>query len=180
MSIGLKKPIFQNWLDLLFALVILGSVVAAMMAGRADILLAGAIVLLALIAGFVAISLTKAKTTISRRHRPDPSSAAPNERIFFEIAADVIAQMRASIGTKAWELAASVQGLHIDKHTGRVLKMTKDPAEAIALLIHRYENFLGRRITTTPLPLEKDMAGALRPINKNLHIIEKYFNPNPR
>jgi hypothetical protein len=100
--------------------------------------------------------------------------------MFYEITSDIVAQMRYRIGNKALELADEVQGLKIDMRTGRILKITKEPSEIIAMLIYRYEKYLGIKIITTPEPLGKNMAGVLRPVNQNLSIIEKYFKPKSK
>ena len=119
-----------------------------------------------------------AKKRVVRNAPLEYEKIPARERIFYEIASDIIAQIRYRIGGRALELAGAVQGLKIDERTGRVLAMTKDPAEVIAMLIYHYEKFLGTKIITTPEPLGKDMAAVLRPVNKNLSIIEKYFKIN--
>jgi hypothetical protein len=116
-----------------------------------------------------------------RRNAPfEYENIASQERMFYEITSDIVAQMRYRIGNKALELADEVQGLKIDMRTGRILKITKEPSEIIAMLIYRYEKYLGIKIITTPEPLGKNMAGVLRPVNQNLSIIEKYFKPKSK
>ncbi len=115
------------------------------------------------------------------RNAPLAYESIPSrERVFYEITSDIVAQMRYRIGDKALELASKVRGLKIDRSTGRITKITKDPAEVIAVLIYQYEKCLGIKIITTPEPLGKDMAPVLRPVNQNLSIIEKYFKPNSK
>jgi hypothetical protein len=133
-----------------------------------------ALILLAGAAAFV--GNLYAKRRISRRAPIEYEMMPPHERIFYEITSDIIGQMRNQIGNKALAMANEIDGLSIDPNGGRVIKMAKDPSELIALLIYKYEKIIGRKITATPEPVGKDVSDAIRPVNQNLNIIEKYFN----
>ena len=69
------------------------------------------------------------------------------ERIYYEIISDIIAQMRLRIGDDALEIAQQIPALEINGESGRVLRIADDPAKIVALLIHRYEMFLGKPIS---------------------------------
>lgn len=144
-----------------------------------DLLLyALAIIALAIVSALIGKRYAQKRTG---RNAPLEYENIPSqERVFYEIASDIIAQIRYRIGNRALELAGEIPGLKIDKRTGRILKLTKDPAEVIAMLMYKYEKFLGKKILATPKPVEKNLAGILRPINQNLSIIEKYFKSNPK
>jgi len=142
------------------------------------IVYAASIIALAIV--FALIGRRYAKKRVGRNAPFEYENIDERQRMFYEITSDVIAQMRYRIGNRALELAGEVQGLKIDKRTGRILKITKDPSEVIAMLIYRYEKHLGIKIIATPEPLGKNMAGVLRPVNQNLSIIEKYFKPNSK
>ncbi len=132
---------------------------------------------LILLAGMAAfIGNFYAGRRISRGSPLEYKKTPTRDRLFYEITSDIIAQIRNQIGNKALIMANQIDGLLVDNRTGRVIKMEKDPSEIIALLIYKYENALGRKITATPEPIGKDVSEVIRPVNKNLKILEKYFN----
>ncbi|MBP6913387.1 MAG: hypothetical protein KBC00_02130 [Candidatus Levybacteria bacterium] len=47
--------------------------------------------------------------------------------------------MRQKVGERALDIAPHVDGLTIDKKTGRVLKLTRNPSKIIAELVSEYE-----------------------------------------
>ncbi len=69
-----------------------------------------------------------------------------NERTFYEILSDVIMEMRERVGDKAIDIAAGVEGLKIDKKSGRVLSLSRDPAKIISDLVSAYEKLLGIKV----------------------------------
>ena len=69
------------------------------------------------------------------------------ERIYYEIISDIIAQMRLRIGDNALKIAQRIPALEINGENGRVLHITDDPAKIVALLIRRYQTFLGQPIS---------------------------------
>lgn len=99
-----------------------------------------------------------------------------HDRLFYEIISDTIAQMRYRVGDRAIELAFDIDGLVIDKNTGRVLKLTKNPAKIIALLVLRYENELGEKVSFALRKIDEETTEKLKPVDKNLVIIRKYFS----
>jgi hypothetical protein len=96
------------------------------------------------------------------------------ERLFYEIISDTIMQMRYRVGDRAIAIARSVDGLVIDEE-GRVLKINKDPAEIAALLILKYENSLGEKVSFAPRKANEEARRRLAPVDENLALIKKYF-----
>lgn len=72
-----------------------------------------------------------------------------SKRIFFRIVGDIISQMSASLGSKAYLLASKVDGLQVDLGTGHVLDINKEPAYVISKLITAYELELGEKVKIT-------------------------------
>jgi hypothetical protein len=56
-------------------------------------------------------------------------------------------QMRGRVGDQALEIASHIDGLKIDKETGRVLDLTEPPAKIIATLVSEYEKLLGKKVS---------------------------------
>jgi len=79
----------------------------------------------------------------------DYSNISKEKRTFFEILSDTILEMRESIGDDALFIAASIDGLKIDKDTGRVLDFTRKPSEIIDDLVAKYEKLLGKKAQFT-------------------------------
>jgi len=77
----------------------------------------------------------------------DYSGIGRDQRTFYEILSDTIMQMRARVGDEALDIAANIDGLKIDKETGRVLALTDHPAKIIATLVSEYEKVLGRKVS---------------------------------
>lgn len=89
--------------------------------------------------------LIKRKST---RLSPIDYSDVPHEkRVFFELLSDTIMQMRLRVGDTALEVATHIEGLTIDKKTGRVMKMTESPSKIIASLVAGYEKALGQKVS---------------------------------
>ena len=69
-----------------------------------------------------------------------------DERVFYEPVSDTIFNMRQKVGERALDIASHVDGLTIDKKTGRVLKLTRNPSKIIAELVSEYEKNLGKKV----------------------------------
>lgn len=88
-----------------------------------------------------------------KRHRRarftafDYSNVPHNQRIFYEILSDTIAQMRQRVGDDALLIASKTEGLKIDVETGRVLALNSPPAKIIADLVSEYEKLLGKKVS---------------------------------
>jgi len=77
----------------------------------------------------------------------DYSDIPHNERTFYEIVSDTIMAMRQRVGDDALDIASHVDGLTIDRETGRVLGLTKSPGKVIARLVSDYEERLGKKVS---------------------------------
>lgn len=89
---------------------------------------------------------------IKRRNRSrfssyDYSVVPMDKRVFFELISDTIMSMRQRVGDQALEIAKGVDGLKIDEQTGRVLELSDSPSRVIALLVARYEDILGKKVS---------------------------------
>jgi len=67
--------------------------------------------------------------------------------IYYEILSDIISQMRLRIGNDALEITKDIPDLQINDKNGVVINIKKDPAKIIALLVSRYEQVSGQRIS---------------------------------
>ena len=77
----------------------------------------------------------------------DYSNISRDKRTFFEILSDTIVQMRQRVGDDALTIASQIDGLKIDKESGRVLALTESPAKVIATLVSEYEKRLGKKVS---------------------------------
>jgi hypothetical protein len=75
----------------------------------------------------------------------DYSYIPSDKRIFYEILSDTITQMRQHAGDKALVIASNIEGLEIEKITGRVLAINGSPSKIIATLVSEYERVLGKK-----------------------------------
>jgi len=125
---------------------------------------------------FVIVSrLIKKKLRVSRLTPHEYTEIPKEERIFYEIVSDIIAQMRQRVGDRALNIARSIDDLTIDENNGRVLNIKKSPAKIIALLILKYEKTLGEKVSFAfPRPDDKT-KDHLAAVEKNLVVIRKYF-----
>lgn len=86
----------------------------------------------------------------SRRHRYSPidySNIPRAQRVFYELVSDTVMNMRQQVGTKALDIAASVEGLTIDAETGRVMRLIGSPSKIVADLVSGYEKTLGKKVS---------------------------------
>jgi len=125
---------------------------------------------------FVIVSrLIKKKLRISRLAPHEYPEIPKEERIFYEIISDIIAQMRQRVGDKAVDIAKSIDDLTIDENNGRVLNIKKSPAKIIALLILKYEKTLGEKVSFAFPKPDDTTKDHLAAVEKNLVVIRKYF-----
>ncbi|KPJ55181.1 hypothetical protein AMJ47_01555 [Parcubacteria bacterium DG_72] len=115
------------------------------------------------------------KRRASRLSPHEYSNVPKQERLFYELISDIIMQMRYYSGHKAIEIAENIDGLVVQEGSGKVLKINKDPAEIIALLILQYQKQIGKKMRVLPRRTDRETKTRLRPIDKNLDIIKKYF-----
>ncbi|OHA38041.1 MAG: hypothetical protein A3G03_01255 [Candidatus Taylorbacteria bacterium RIFCSPLOWO2_12_FULL_44_15c] len=114
---------------------------------QSDFLRYGGITLLV---GILMVLLGRAliKRRRSVRFAPFDYSDIPHgERTFYEILSDTIMEMRERVGDDALDIAANIDGLKIDKATGRVLALTERPSKIIATLVSEYEKLLGKKVS---------------------------------
>lgn len=87
---------------------------------------------------------------VTRRGSPvgtEDYSDVPHEaRIYYEVIGDIIRAMRTHEGDKALIMATQTPGLKINADTGRVLRLTEDPASVMAHLVREYEKQFGKRV----------------------------------
>lgn len=84
---------------------------------------------------------------LSRFAPIDYSDIPDKERVFYELISDTVLGMRQKVGDRALDIASSVEGLSIDKKTGRIVKLTKSPSKIIAELVLGYEKTLGKKVS---------------------------------
>ena len=125
---------------------------------------------------FAVLSRLIIKRRASRSNPHEYSDVPKEERLFYEIISDIIMQMRSHKGDQAIQIAGKIDGLVINEENGRVLKINKDPAEIVALLILQYQKSFGKKMVFSPRESDKETKELLRPVEKNLDIIKKYFN----
>ena len=124
---------------------------------------------------FAVLSRLIIKRRVSRSTPQEYTEVPKKERIFYEIISDTIMQMRSYVGDQAIQIAAKIDGLVINEDNGKVLKINKDPAEIVALLILKYQKELGKEIKVLPRKADEETKDRLRTVEKHLDIIKKYF-----
>lgn len=124
---------------------------------------------------FAIISRLIIKGRTSRLAVHEYSQVSKPGRIYYEMVSDMIMQMHNSVGDKAYEMADTIDGLSVDKNTGKVLNINKDPSEIVSLLLVRYQNLFGKKLKISPRVTDKEARGNMRPVENNLNIIKKYF-----
>lgn len=103
-------------------------------------------VLLGILMGIIGYTFVK-KNRVSRLGPLDYSTVSSNERVFYELLSDTILGMRKRVGDIALDLACEIDGLEIEKNTGRVLNIKDDPSKIIARLVTGYEHVLGKKVS---------------------------------
>lgn len=105
------------------------------------------------ITAIVGVLMTLLGHTLIKRRRTerlvpfDYSNIPHGKRTFYEILSDTIMEMRERVGDDALDIAANIDGLKIDKATGRVLALTDHPSKIIATLVSEYEKLLGKKVS---------------------------------
>jgi hypothetical protein len=105
---------------------------------------------IAVILSILMVLLGRALIKRHRRTRLTPfdySNISHDKRTFYEILSDTIMQMRGRVGDDALIIASNIDGLKIDKETGRVLALSGSPAKIIATLVSEYEKILGQKVS---------------------------------
>ncbi|KKR70686.1 MAG: hypothetical protein UU13_C0002G0031 [Candidatus Nomurabacteria bacterium GW2011_GWB1_40_7] len=113
---------------------------------RDDFFLYGGITLLSGILMF-ALGHALIKRRRGRSTPLDYSDIPRDKRIFYEILSDTIMQMRERVGDDALLIAANIDGLKIDKETGKVHNISENPSKIIATLVSGYEKILGKKVS---------------------------------
>jgi hypothetical protein len=114
---------------------------------QSDFFLYGGITILLSIVMFV-FGHTFIKRQREMRFAPlDYSNIPSNERTFYEILSDTIMGMRERVGDEALVIASNIEGIKINKETGRVLSITDSPSKVIATLVSEYEKVLGKKVS---------------------------------
>lgn len=124
---------------------------------------------------FAVVSRLIIKRRASRLAPHEYPEVPKQERLFYEIIGDIITQMRYRVGDRAIEVVRNIDGLVVNKESGRVLEINKDPAEIVALLLLQYQKEIGKKIGISPRKIDNETKERLRLIEKHLDIIKKYF-----
>jgi hypothetical protein len=124
---------------------------------------------------FVAVSRLIIKRRICRFTPYEYSEVPKQKRLFYEIVSDIIMQIRCRVGDRAIEIAGNIDGLIIEKESGKVLGINKDPAEIVALLILQYQKEIGKKTKVLPRKADEETKERLHTVEKHLDIIKKYF-----
>jgi hypothetical protein len=100
----------------------------------------------------IIISVLIGKKLIKERRKNrldiiDYSNIAKDERIYYEIISDTIMQMRHRVGDAALSIAMEIDGLQLDKESGKVLSISQQPSKIIATLVSKYEESLGQKVS---------------------------------
>ena len=103
-------------------------------------------ILVGVLMGVLGHALVK-RVRVSRLRQLDYANISQNERIFYELISDTILGMRERVGDVALDVAENIDGLRIDKKTGKVLALTDRPSKIIAALVFGYENVLGKKVS---------------------------------
>lgn len=110
--------------------------------------------LILLIILFIFYLLTK-RNRSGRIVSYDYSDRPKSQMIYYEILSNVINQMRLRIGDSAFEITENIPDLEVNKKTGKIINIKKEPAKIIALLIYRFEKFSGQKISFGLQPVSK-------------------------
>ena len=138
-------------------------------------ILYGAVTILVGIA-FAVLGRLIIKRRVSRGALLEYPQVPKQDRLFYEIISDTISQMRSRKGDQAIQIAQRIDGLVINEENGRVLKINKDPAEIVALLVLQYERTFGGKMGLSPRDSDQEARKRLSAVEKNLDIIKKNFS----
>jgi len=90
---------------------------------------------------------SKQNRNLSRFSPIDYSNIDSKDRVFYELVSDTIMGMRHKVGDRALDIASAIEGLSINRETGRVIKLSRTPSKIIAELVLGYEKSLGQKIS---------------------------------
>jgi hypothetical protein len=108
---------------------------------------------------FILLVLLLVRYRRSARSTPhDYSMIDAGTRIYYELISDAVQQMRFHEGDRAIKLAQSIPGLIIDGTTGRILRLTSDPAVVMATLVSEYHQRFGRNVNLAFNPSSESRA----------------------
>jgi hypothetical protein len=127
---------------------------------------------LGIIIGMIALYIVVLKR---KKSGYDYSDIPEPDRKYYEMIGDMISQMHGSIGDLAYKMAGSITGMSVDKATGRITKMTKDPSEVLSVLYIKYENVFKRKLKISARTKKKNEEDSAAVLTKELDTFEKYF-----
>lgn len=113
---------------------------------REFLLYGSGVLVLSLSMVVIGYSLVK-RRSFSRSDPINYSNIPHDERVFYELISDTVLGMRQKVGDRALEIASGVEGLVIDKETGRIVRLTRTPSKIIAELVLGYEKTLGEKVS---------------------------------
>lgn len=130
---------------------------------------AGIIVLLILLGVSIYYGFVRKKTFLEKY-----ANIPEAERVYYEIIDDMITQMYDSIGDRAYKMADAIAGLVVDKKTGKILAIRKDPSEVVSVLYIRYQNVFKKKLKIAQRAGIKKIEDT-GTVEKSLDTLEKYF-----
>lgn len=77
----------------------------------------------------------------------DYSNIPHKDRVFYELISDTVLSMKQKVGEQALEIASQIEGLTINKKTGRVVKLGQSPSKIVADLVTGYEKSLNHKVS---------------------------------
>lgn len=123
-------------------------------------------------------SSLRRKNNFGHQASHEYSNIPEKERIFYEIISDIITDMHYSVGNQALDLIEKIDGLKIDRGTGKVLSISKDPSEVISVLMIRYQNTFGKKLKLSNRLNNKDVNEQLVSQEGSVEKFEKFFINN--
>lgn len=114
---------------------------------QSDWYLYGGILVVVIILAAVISRLLIRRRRVSRMVTQEYAEIPHDMRIFYEMLSDTIIQMRQRVGDQALEIASHIEGLTLDRKSGRVLALSGRPSKIIADLVTKYELILGKKVS---------------------------------
>lgn len=105
----------------------------------------------------------------------DYADIQEDQRVYYEIINDMMTQMHDSIGDRAYKMADAIAGLSVDKTTGKILNITKDPSEVVSVLFIRYQNVFKKKLKIKARSGDSKLGDNATSVEENLDKYEKYF-----
>jgi hypothetical protein len=137
-----------------------------------DLIFYGGILVIGFLVCIIAIVVA------SKRRRVivhDYSYIPESDRLYYEMISDMITQMYDSIGVKAFRMADDIVGLSVDKESGKILNITKDPSEVLSVLYISYQKVCKDRLNIQVRSVAKKTHDNALTVENNLQKFEKYF-----